>query len=127
MIWATWQSERARHRGRRRPWERKTAIQAGPTEPMLRDDALDQYAGEWIVFKILESDDRRLNHRGIVVAHGGPEAPMREIASRLFRDEPGVRVIVEYSHGRPFQSAEEFREAIHEYFSVHDLEDWLDG
>ncbi len=115
-----------RSRRRKRPWERKLPIRSGPPEPMLLDDALDRFDGEWIVFHILRPDDETVNHEGVVVAHGGPEKPMREIAASIWTGQPDVRLVVQYSTGRPIRTGAELRRAIDEYFETHDYDEWYD-
>ena len=113
-----------RRRRRKKPWERKIPIRPGPPEPMLLDDALERFIDEWIVFRITRPDDVHINHEGFVVAHGGPEEPMREMAAKIWEADPGARIYVEYSTGRPIRTGEEMRRAIEEYFETHDFEEW---
>ena len=119
-------SERHRKARRKRPWERKIPVKPGPSEPMLYDDAMEQFAFEWVVFVDLPSDVDRTNPRGFVVAHGGPEEPLREIWSGVLRDEPDARVRVTFATGRPIRNGRELRRAIDEYFETHNYEEWLD-
>jgi hypothetical protein len=111
---------------KKKPWERKIPVKSGPPEKMLLDDALERFIDEWIVFKITKPEDWTGNHEGFVIAHGGPEKPMLEIAEKIWTAEPGGRLVVEFCGGRPIRTGEEARRAIEEYFETHDYEEWLD-
>lgn len=115
-----------RMRRRKRPWERKIAIRPGPPEQMLLDDALDRFDGEWIVFRVRRADDETVNHEGIVLAHGGPEKPMREVAREIWSTEPDAHVLVRFCAGRPIRTGAEMRRVIEEYFETHDYDEWYD-
>ncbi len=93
---------------------------------MTFDDAMERFCDEWIVFKVQPSDVRKSNPSGVVVAHGGPWEPMWEISSRVLREEPGARVKVDYSTGRPIRSGTDLGRVIREFFDTHDYEEWLD-
>ena len=112
-------------RRRKRPWERKIPIRPGPPDTMLLDDALERFLDEWIVFKITRADDAGGNDEGVVVAHGGPEKPMQEIASRLLEDDQEAQVAVRYCSGRPFRTIEEARRALAAW-TDEDYQRWCD-
>lgn len=113
-------------RRRKKPWERKIPIRPGPPEAMFLDDALERFIDEWIVFRITRPDDVHINHEGFVVAHGGPEGPMREVAKKIRSTEVDVRLTVTYCHGRPIRTGAEMVKAIEEYFETHDFDEWYD-
>ena len=80
---------------------------------------------EWIVFKITRADDAGGNYEGVVVARGGPEKPMQEIASRLLEDDQEAQVAVRYCSGRPFRTIDEARRALAAW-TDEDYERWCD-
>lgn len=116
----------SRRRGGKRPWERKIPVRPGPSEPMSLDDALERFIDQWLVFKITDPDDQALNHRGLVMGHGGPETAVREIARRVSQSDPSARLLIQYSTGRPIRTGQAARRAIEEYFLEHDFDDWYD-
>ncbi len=121
--------EAHRNPRKKRPWERKIPIKPGPPEEMPIDDALERFIDEWIVFKITKPDDVNMDDVGVVVAHGGPEKPMREIARRIWTAEPEGRLLVEYCWGRRIRSGDELRRAIDahlEYLDSLDADEWAD-
>lgn len=113
-------------RRRKKPWERKIPIRPGPPELMFFDDALERFIDEWIVFRITRPEDWHGNHEGYVVARGGPEKPMREVARKIWSTEENVRLVVEYCCGRPIRTGEEMRRVTEEYFETHDFDEWSD-
>lgn len=93
---------------------------------MFFDDALERFIDEWIVFRITRPEDWHGNHEGSVVAHGGPEKPMREIAAKIWSAEDNVRLALEYCCGRPIRTGAEMVRAIEEYFETHDYDESCD-
>jgi hypothetical protein len=93
---------------------------------MFLDDALERFIDEWIVFRVTRPEDWHGNHEGFVVAHGGPEKPMQDIAAKIWSTEENVRLAVRYCHGRPIRTGAEMVKAIEEYFETHDLDEWYD-
>lgn len=112
-------------RRRKRPWERKIPIRPGPPDTMSLDDALERFLDEWIVFRISRADEVHQNYEGTVIAHGGPEKPMRKIAAKVREAAPEADVWVGYCSGRPIRSIEDVRRALAEW-TDEDFERWCD-